>query len=387
MDVQPGRCVKLAQEVYAVNGGDDMALQLFLQNKEFADSGSRQMKVLKAKVGGRIFRAAEDAFGLAAIGQGSFQNQLFLIFRGTTKANNKADFITDARIGLTSGPSGWSVHIGFNHTFTSMLPEIRAFISSLKEPITTVHCIGHSLGGAVATLAADWSYANICKDVKLYTFGQPRVGLTGYAMHLTQRLGKENIHRVYHTTDPVPMVPVFPYAHSPLPGMGHRIDSEHHIASAAAHSINLYIASTKGKQWQQLERGLPKFDHEDAIADWLHSNRDQNPNSPKTFEYLERAIVWLIAKCFAQFINVAQLAFMGVHTFLDKLAWLLSTAWEWAEDSAKWVKLFVKKVMRILGVPTRDIGDKPSRSFLRYILTALLRRSYELAQRAIRQIH
>lgn len=383
--LHPKDAVALAQEVYAVNSGDDVALQIFLQNKLFAKSkGSKTL--LKAEVGGRIFRAATDTFGLAALGGDDIRKELFLVFRGTTEANNKADFVSDARIGLTSSSSGWPVHIGFNHAFTSMLREIRNFHKDLKSPISTVHCIGHSLGGAVATLAADWAYSSICKDVKLYTFGQPRVGLSMHALNLTRKLGRANVHRVYHTTDPVPMVPIFPYVHSPMPGMGHRIDSDYLITGGEAHKIAKYGKSVKGKQWNQLARGLPINNHEDAIREWLNSNRNQNPNCPKTFEWVERALIWLLAKCFAGVVNVLHLAAMGVHTFLDKLAWLLAKAYEIADDALTYVKMFIRKIMRILGVPESRMGKNPTRSFLRYILEALMKRAYELAQAAIRQL-
>jgi thioesterase domain-containing protein len=46
------------------------------------------------------------------------------------------------------------VHIGFNQTFNNMLPEIKDFLKNNK-PEGQIHCIGHSLGGPVASLAAD----------------------------------------------------------------------------------------------------------------------------------------------------------------------------------------------------------------------------------------
>ena len=379
--IEPKEAAALAEGVYAVNAGDDFALQIFLGNKLF----QQDQKMLKANVGGRVFRAVEDSFGIAAIGGTEQRKELFLIFRGTTTANNKADFITDARIGLTSSSSGWPVHIGFNHAFSSMIRDIQDFCSSQKG-VSTVHCVGHSLGGAVATLAADWAYSNIAKDVKLYTFGQPRVGLSMHALNITRKLGAKNIRRVFHTTDPVPMVPVFPYVHNPLPGKGHSIDSNDLIHVATAHKMGKYADNVKNKRWADIARNAPKFNHEDAIEGWLNSRRNENPDCPKTFEWVERAIHWLLAKITGQIVNIAHLAIMGVHTFLDKLAWMLAKAIEIKDAVSEFVRMFVRKVARVLGIKLKQAGEGITRNFLRYILEALTRRAYELAQRAIRNL-
>lgn len=220
-ELKPKVAAELATAAYAVNSGDEKALKAFLTRAVFKAGANAKIQ-LKAEVGGRIFRSARDSFGLAALGRGQYEGDLFLIFRGTTEANNKADFVTDARIGITRSSTSYPVHIGFQHTFSSMVSEISRFTAE-HQTQGTVHCIGHSLGGAVAALAAEWAYSNISKQVKLYTFGQPRVGMTLFSQALTQKLGAKNIHRVYHTTDPVPMVPIFPYVHNPLPGMAHEL--------------------------------------------------------------------------------------------------------------------------------------------------------------------
>lgn len=54
---------------------------------------------MKASVGCRILRATRDAFGVCAVGGGERNRELFLVFRGTTMANKKADLWTDARCG------------------------------------------------------------------------------------------------------------------------------------------------------------------------------------------------------------------------------------------------------------------------------------------------
>src|SRR5690606_17096016 len=128
------------------------------------------------------------------------------------------------RIGITFSKTGSPVHIGFNHTFNSMLPQIRTFLAEAKVT-GRVHCIGHSLGGAIASLASDWVSRNTKLPTKLYTFGAPRVGTEWFSSATTRALGPRNIYRVYHETDPVAMVALYPFMHAPYKQTGYYIHS------------------------------------------------------------------------------------------------------------------------------------------------------------------
>jgi pimeloyl-ACP methyl ester carboxylesterase len=246
----------------------------------------------------------------------------------------------------------------------------------------TVHCLGHSLGGAVATLAAEWALGNVTRNVKLYTFGQPRVGLMDFAGLFTQNMVADNIHRVYHTTDPVPMIPIYPYVHAPLPGFGHQIPSNQKILTAEAHDMTGYIDSVKGKGWGELTRAPAVYRIEDGIKEWLQSRRDEHIDNPKTFDWLEKALLWLVEKLSGHLQGI-QLALMGVHTFIDKVAWLLAKGIELKDAASKWVILFMEKVMRILGMSAKRFIVNPTKSFFQFLLETLSRRLYELARRAI----
>lgn len=380
--LSPLDAASLASRVYAVNSGDDLALKIFMSNKLFSGVATSKV-VVKAETGGRIFRAARDGFGLCAKGT---NGDIYLVFRGTTEANNKADFITDARIGIERSVTGLPVHIGFNYTFKSMLPEIRQFVADAGGG-GTVHCIGHSLGGAVACLAADWASKTLKRSVKLYTFGQPRTGLTMYSLMFSQRVGAKNIHRTYHTTDPVPMVPVFPYVHSPLPGYGHSVRSMNPILSGDAHRMDLYLDNMSNvSNWSQLSSAPPMYTHEDAIEAWLRSNANSNPNCPKTFEWVENALIWLLKKQLGAITVGLQFVSMGIHTFADKVAWVLEKGIELGGKVSEYVNLFMRKVMRILGITFQKGVHNMTRAFFRFILETLTRRAYEMASRAIRSI-
>ena len=221
-ELTPRVAAELANEVYALATGSLMEQKLFLSRPEF----STKQQPLLAKVGFRLLNT-RDAFGACVEGGKGYEGDIFLIFRGSTKL--AADWMTNFRMGV----SLTDTHIGFNAAFESMTPQINDFFQKLKSKdspvnikrVGTIHCIGHSLGGAVASIAAKWIATHKTKNVKLYTFGAPKPGLLTFSKNLTYSVGKKNIFRCYHPTDPVPMTPLFPYVQPPTPGFGHLIPS------------------------------------------------------------------------------------------------------------------------------------------------------------------
>ena len=184
-ELSPLEAAKFAQGIYAVQ--NQYQFLAYISRNSFIENTS--VSQMNANVGGRIFRKAKDGFGLGALGSGTkHKGDAFFVFRGTTTANNNADIISDARIGTQFSKNGTQVHIGFNEIFKSMFKDIREFLSQNQKKITgTIHCIGHSLGGAVATLAADWIKSQTGLTVKLYTFGQPRIGMAAFCWRLTSK--------------------------------------------------------------------------------------------------------------------------------------------------------------------------------------------------------
>ena len=151
-------------------------------------------------------------FGLLGHGQGLYQGDSVITIRGTASLR---DGLTDAHFGLSGGSNGSMVHAGFNKTFYSMKPALQEFVAAnIRDKITgCVHIVGHSLGGALATLSADWIKAEYSLPVKLYTFGSPRVGLDNFSRAATSRIDK--IYRCTHGADPVTKVPLWPFSHAP----------------------------------------------------------------------------------------------------------------------------------------------------------------------------
>ena len=90
-------------------------------------------------------------------------------FRGT-EPTAWSDIKADLKIRRVKCPTGF-VHRGFRDALNEVWPDVASWLSAAKGE--HVFFTGHSLGGALATLAASrWN----TETTHLYTFGSPRVG-------------------------------------------------------------------------------------------------------------------------------------------------------------------------------------------------------------------
>jgi pimeloyl-ACP methyl ester carboxylesterase len=384
-ELSPAKSSELALGIYDINSGDERRLKAFLSNKLFEQSGSSHTK-LKGAVGGRLLRAATDGFGLCAKGAGQYQNDLFLIFRGTTTANNKADFVTDARIGISTSKTGLPVHIGFNHTFNSMLPDIRKFVLEARSS-GTIHCIGHSLGGAVASLAADWISKNTLNIARLYSFGAPRVGTDWFVKSTTSSIGSSNMYRVYHRTDPVPMVALYPYMQAPYQHTGHFIYSAEPLTSGAAHMMAKYVRSVSGKDWAQLSAAPDQpYSIEAAIESWLKSKSPVDSSSASFWRWVDSALIYVIKKVAMASILHLQGAFIGAFTLADKIAYILAKGIDLAQNISMWVEHLMRKLMQALGMRVASSKKELTRDLIRQVLRRITEKSSKDASNALRNL-
>ncbi len=98
---------------------------------------------------------------------------VILVFRGTESIR---DWITDSKIKLIPSPTNiGKVHFGFNKALEVIWDELSATINDWNVA-NKLWVSGHSLGGALATLAVDRLTENSVPIQGMYTFGQPMVG-------------------------------------------------------------------------------------------------------------------------------------------------------------------------------------------------------------------
>lgn len=127
--------------------------------------------------------------------------RFFVAFRGTEA--QPVDWITDGRFGPISGPLGGRVHSGFALALNEVWDDLAGTVPSGK----TVWFTGHSLGAALAMLAAARHVEAGGAVAGVYTFGQPRTGLADFAATYGARLGDVTFRFVNHI-DLVTRVPL-----------------------------------------------------------------------------------------------------------------------------------------------------------------------------------
>ena len=318
-------------------------------------------------------------FGFVAAGVGQFAGDLLIATRGT---DTTADWLTDGNVGVQFGPGGRLVHAGFNETWKSYAPALREFLRG-RNP-TRIHCVGHSLGGALAFLNADFVTANRIAGVRLYTFGAPRAGADGFAKQVTDRVGKENIFRVSNPVDPVPMIPFFPFFHLPLGEEGLQIARTSNMPiSFAAHKMDAsYIPGVAGKSWEHLRVGGPD---EREVKRWLDNGAagaGAVMGSAKLMDMIGRALGTLLKLAGHLTKGTLGLAAAGAVTILDQVAWMLTQAAQLSQEISRGLLALVGMIFKFLG-RTAVQGAQVTTAFLRWVLDLLYTSLRSAAHRAL----
>jgi len=132
-----------------------------------------------------------------------------LVFRGT-EATRIKDWFTDLQCGQVDGPRG-EIHRGFRDALELAWPKVTKWLAANAEGLP-LYIAGHSLGGALAVLAAARrrlpAKGKAALPVQgLYTYGQPRVGDGTFVAALDSDF-KSRWFRFVNNNDVVPRVPM-----------------------------------------------------------------------------------------------------------------------------------------------------------------------------------
>ena len=122
-----------------------------------------------------------------------------LAFRGT-EPTSLADIKADLRASTMQCETGGKIHTGFNNAFTEVHIELQEYLNSLEEE-KPLFITGHSLGGALATVATK-KLTHKYGIAGCYTYGSPRVGDEEWMNNI-----KTPIYRLVNSADPVTMLP------------------------------------------------------------------------------------------------------------------------------------------------------------------------------------
>lgn len=125
---------------------------------------------------------------------------LGLAFRGT-EATSIKDIKADAKATPAEDKGGGRVHSGFKHAFEKVAYDVQKVLDQDEFKTLPLFIAGHSLGGAVATVAAK-RLSHKGGIAACYTFGAPRVGDDEWIFRI-----KTPVYRLVNAADCVTMLP------------------------------------------------------------------------------------------------------------------------------------------------------------------------------------
>jgi hypothetical protein len=206
---------------------DGTGFYIALEEEKAAEEDDDEKKEKEEKVKVKDNSSTKLLTSIATLQSAS---NLYIIFRGTCNAKN---IQTDSRFSLSkfplSGKHCSKVHVGFLDSYLTarleMLSHVRNILNQRKEAKSTIPNIvvlGHSLGGALASLACvDLKTTLIsgpfCNSSHLisYTYGCPRVGNNEFAQLYNSLIPRTA--RVANENDAIAKLPLrsilYPYKH------------------------------------------------------------------------------------------------------------------------------------------------------------------------------
>jgi hypothetical protein len=383
----PPEAALLARRVYAlrestVSAERERGTRFGTEGKFALDDSSQ----FSGKTGALKWTALSN-FGYVAAGVGAYQGEVLVTTRGTAIG---LDWLVNLNIGMQSGPGGWAVHSGFHETWKSFEKGLTSFLRGHNP--SRIHCVGHSLGGALAALTADWASSAGVAPVSLYTFGAPRVGDAVFAGALAKRVGEDNIFRVYHPADIVPMIPMLPFFHSPLVGGGLALPTgSSALFSIAAHNMEgSYMPGVAGRTRAGLVNGTGTGANDGVkMENWLEAAASGKGSflmgSASLLSMIGRALAWLVRKAVWVIGSALGSAVTAGLTLLDQLSWLLGQAAQISKEVAGYVKGLMSAIFRFMGRKAGQAVDVTT-AFIRWLLASLVTTLSAIARRALNRL-
>jgi triacylglycerol lipase len=156
--------------------------------------------------------AESDIFGYVAWND-ALKTALVSI-RGTQTPKDWEDNVDALPVVFIPNPAAGLVHMGFQLVYEHIAANVRILLARCAG-IEQLLVTGHSLGGAVAILAAMDIYYNLGYGItpQMYTFAGPRAGAPNFVASVNR--GIPVLYRVVNFGDLVPEVPLPPlYLHA-----------------------------------------------------------------------------------------------------------------------------------------------------------------------------
>lgn len=172
---------------------------------------------------------------------------------GGTEPGEFKDIVSDIKIRLVVSTSRvGKVHHGFKDALDEIWPDIVETLVSARH-LKSVYFTGHSLGAAMATLAAVRCarLSETPQPAGLYTYGSPKVGNKVFSKFVKELCipGARWVNNV----DIVTKVPFWPYAH-----IGKSFYMNHNGYLKNLNLIQVFVDRLKGL-WTGIKRGKVNY--------------------------------------------------------------------------------------------------------------------------------
>ncbi len=337
--------------------------------------------VIHGRSGGYFYRP-KTGFVIAGSGISSLhKNDIVFAFRGT---KTLADGLTNATANSKGTQTGELVHNGFQSTFNSMIPDLKLFLkNNTSSGFGNIHCVGHSLGGALATLAANWLKvsSDVNAKVRLYTFGAPRVGGKSFSLNASNRV--DTIYRCVNGADPVPKVPVWPFYHAPFNGSEY-LASRQQGFSPSCHGVTEYVKLTNFHQWDKIYSQKSANVLERVVLNY--NNRLQAKSTDIWADKIAAAILTLLIDGgWAAFVLGAQNLGSSISTVYDAIARSMTKIAEISGELAERVKGLLGHMLVFAGKGA-NVAIKFTFSFIRWVFDLVLSKLNQAAKAALKTI-
>lgn len=389
MELNPGQIYRLSDQAYE---SKESTLGNFKDKVKFALPfvDKESLKIITATSG--LITPVASGFGFMAQLNGGRSREIVIATRGTT--NSLADYGTDINAIPTLGPTGHAIHKGFSTTFKSYVQQLNEFIKqqNLGFKPTAVHCMGHSLGGALANLNAA-ACAELGLNAYLYTVAAPRVGMVPYAEHFSKKMNAAHVYRVVNEADAVTMLPVYPFVHAPychgtvlLDGGGATVSvSQHKLAIGYTSMVNStwkqMQSLTRGKQ-QQLENSMYPANNKEAGRFEQLAKMPGAMFSGRLLKMINMAIHDMLSRLGAQSLLSVGHYGTGAFTVLDQMSEILARYAQASYKQGKEVAGMLNAIMAYLGRSTYALADA-SVATIRWVFGLLHQSVTTMAKQAI----
>lgn len=227
----------LAEAAYTVMDGGVAALPPGFTQTSLIEADRAALRAVTAPRPA-VMAMTKDTNIFGLMGRDDSSGTAFLSFRGTSTV---AEWVAD----LDAVPDDYrplsgfgQVHGGFQDVYELVRPTIAAHIATAVSGCDQILVTGHSLGAALAILAAPDVARNMppnTTEPRLITFAGPRVGLIDFAAEFNASI--ESCYRVVNFLDVVPYLPPDPYVHV---GAQISVDSRGEVQLGWRHSLNAY---------------------------------------------------------------------------------------------------------------------------------------------------